>query len=153
MNRLSLFLLSTGSSYDDARSERRGSIRISSWFAGLISPGGCSTDLQSGWHGFIIWAMVRLLRRLDGRSISRIVTLTLLLAALVTLVHWHQDSPGQRCEICFARHLPSIPVLFAARLAVPTRVEWWSQTEKPASALSASFQAKASRAPPQASSL
>jgi len=86
-------------------------------------------------------------------SISTIVALVLLAAVLVTLVHWHQDSRGQRCEICFARSLPGIYVPFAAWLAVPIRVEWWSRVEKPISNRSAFFQSKTSRAPPRASSL
>jgi hypothetical protein len=84
--------------------------------------------------------------------ISMAVTLVLLGAVLVTLVHWHEDQRGQRCEICFARSLARIHVPFAAWLAVPTRVEWWSRVEKPVSNPSAFFQSKTSRAPPRTSS-
>jgi hypothetical protein len=90
---------------------------------------------------------------LHRRSISTVVALVLLAAVLVTLVHWHQDSRSQRCEICFARSLPGICVSFAAWLAVPIRVEWWPRVEKPISNRSAFFQSKTSRAPPRASSL
>jgi hypothetical protein len=95
--------------------------------------------------------MSGLFGRLDGRSMRIIVTLMLLVAALVTLLHWHQDSQGQRCEICFARHLPGIHVPFAAWNAAPTRVEWWSRIEKRTNVQTASFQSKTSRAPPTAS--
>jgi hypothetical protein len=91
--------------------------------------------------------------RRHWRPVSTFVTVMLLAAALLTLVHWHQDSPGQRCEVCFARNLPGIHVPFAARLAAPTRIEWWTHTEKPLSARAVSFQSKTSRAPPRISSL
>jgi len=86
---------------------------------------------------------------LHRRPISTIATVVLLAAVLVTLVHWHADSRGQRCEICFARSLPGIHVPFAARLAVPIRVEWWSRVEKPITNQSTFFQSKTSRAPPR----
>jgi hypothetical protein len=89
----------------------------------------------------------------NGRRVSIIVALLLLVGALTTLVHWHQDSPGQRCEICFARQLPGIHVPFAVSLAAPTLVEWWSRIEKPASIQSASCESQTSRAPPSSSSL
>ena len=87
------------------------------------------------------------------RSMSTAVALVLLAATFLVLIHWHQDSEGQRCEICFARQLPGIYVPFTAWLAVPTRVEWRFFIEKP-TAVQASFsQFKASRAPPQTFSL
>jgi hypothetical protein len=82
------------------------------------------------------------------RLIPAAVTLILLAAVVLTLIHWHQDSDSQRCEICFARQLPSIHVPFAAWLAVPTRVEWRSPIEKPATVRTASFRLHTSRAPP-----
>src|SRR5437762_4069185 len=91
--------------------------------------------------------------RLHRRSISIFVTLMLLVAVLLTLIHWHQDSVGQRCEICFARQLPSIHVPFAASLPVPIRVEWRFPIERPESVRTASFQSKTSRSPPHISSL
>jgi hypothetical protein len=92
-----------------------------------------------------------LFRRMNGRSIATVVTLLLLAAALLTLVHWHQETPDQHCDICFARNLPSIHVPFAVWLSIPTRLEWWSLVEKPVSVQSAAFQSKTSRAPPRVS--
>jgi hypothetical protein len=86
--------------------------------------------------------------RLHRRSLNVAVTLVLLVAAVLTLIHWHADSAGQRCEICFARHLPSIPVPFVGAVAVPTRIEWLSQVKKPEALRTASFESKTSRAPP-----
>jgi hypothetical protein len=77
----------------------------------------------------------------------------LLAAVLLTLMHWHQDSAGQRCEVCFARNLPSIHVPFTAGLTAPTRLEWRSPIEKPSKTDSASFDSTASRAPPRDFSL
>src|SRR3989442_15157383 len=91
--------------------------------------------------------------RLHRRSISIAVTLMLLVAVLLTFIHWHQDSAGQRCEICFARHLPSIHVPFAAWLPVPTRIEWRFPIERSESVRTASPQSKTSRSPPHISSL
>src|SRR5690242_674194 len=87
------------------------------------------------------------------RAISFAVTLVLLFAVFLTLVHWHQDSAGQRCEVCFARDLPGVHVPFAAWLPAPAHVEWSASVEKPASRQSAFFQVKTSRAPPNAASL
>jgi hypothetical protein len=87
------------------------------------------------------------------RSWRSIVTLVLLFAVCLMLVHWHQDSPGQRCEICFAQNLPSIHVPFAAWLPALARVEWSSLVEEPASAHSVFSESKPSRAPPNALSL
>src|SRR5690348_850678 len=92
------------------------------------------------------------LPRLGRRSISIFVSLMLLGAVVLTLIHWHQDSDGQRCEICFARQLPSIHVPFAAWLAIPTRVEWRTPIEKPATIQPASFRLDKSRAPPRLAS-
>src|SRR5262245_45559636 len=82
------------------------------------------------------------------RSVSMVVALTLLAATLLTLVHWHKELPGQRCELCLARHLPSIYVPFTAWLATPTLVEWRLFIEKPTYIQTASFQFDTSRAPP-----
>jgi hypothetical protein len=87
-------------------------------------------------------------RRFARRSLSVVVTLTLLVAVFLTLMHWHEESASQRCEICFARQLPSIYVPFAGWLALPTRVEWQSPVEKPIIVRSAYFQLNTSRAPP-----
>src|SRR5262249_22312252 len=87
------------------------------------------------------------------RSASKVVAIVLLVATLLVLVHWHRDSEGQRCEICFARQLPGIYVPFTARLAVPTHVEWRSFIENRAAVQAAYFPFKAPRAPPQASFL
>jgi hypothetical protein len=84
---------------------------------------------------------------------STIVTLLLLVAVVSTLVHWHEDSPGQRCEICFARDLPGIHVPFAASVDGPTRVEWWPRIEKAVTVQSAFLHSKTSRAPPHAASI
>src|SRR5262245_1423679 len=62
--------------------------------------------------------------RLFGRWMSTVVTVVLLIAASLTLIHWHQDSSGQRCEICFARNLPSIYVPFTVALDAPIYIEW-----------------------------
>src|SRR5215471_10297598 len=98
-------------------------------------------------------AMSVLHPRLHRRSLSVAVTLMLLVAAFLTLIHWHADSAGQRCEICFARNLPTIHVPFAARVAEPTRYEWLSQIEKPETIATTSFESRTSRAPPRISSL
>jgi hypothetical protein len=87
------------------------------------------------------------------QSVSKVVAVVLLVATFLVLVHWHRDSEGQRCEICFARQLPGIYVPLTAGLATPAVVEWRSLTEKPAAFQTAFFQFKASRAPPQTSSL
>jgi hypothetical protein len=86
--------------------------------------------------------------RRSRRSISIVVTVMLLAAAVLTLIHWHQDSAGQRCEICFARHLPGIYVPFAVWFTEPTRIEWRSPIEKPTQLRSATLPFKPSRAPP-----
>ena len=91
--------------------------------------------------------------RLRRRSFSVAVTLMLLVAAFLTLIHWHADSAGQRCEICFARNLPGIHIPIATRVAVPTRVEWLSPTEKRETLPALSFESRISRAPPRISSL
>src|SRR5215831_7695325 len=96
-------------------------------------------------------AMSVLHPRLHRRSLFMAVTLMLLVAAFLTLIHWHADSAGQRCEICFARHLPSILVLSAASITAPTRVEWLSPIQKPETLRTASFESKAPRAPPRLS--
>src|SRR5262249_23004971 len=88
-----------------------------------------------------------------GRWMSTVVTVTLLAAAFLTLIHWHQGSPGQRCDICFARELPSLYVPFTVPLAAPTRIEWHASIEKLAIAGSEYFQLSPSRAPPRLSSL
>jgi hypothetical protein len=87
------------------------------------------------------------------RSVSKVVAIVLLVATFLVLVHWHRDSEGQRCEICFARQLPSIYVPFIAWLALPTRVEWRFSIEKPLAVQAAFFHFVASRAPPPAFSL
>jgi hypothetical protein len=85
---------------------------------------------------------------LARRSISRLVALTLLAAALLTLVHWHEDSTSQRCEICFVRNLPSVHVPFAVQLGAPTRIEWHNPLEAKPAVLAAHTQLEGSRAPP-----
>src|SRR6516165_2820141 len=92
-------------------------------------------------------------KRLICRSVNVAVTLTLLAGVLLTFVHWHEESAGQRCEICFARNLPSIYVPFTGWLAVPARVEWRPPIEKPIILRTAWFQLNTSRAPPRTASI
>src|SRR5207247_3183454 len=90
--------------------------------------------------------------RLFGRWMSTVLTVTLLIAFL-TLIHWHQDSSGKQCAICFARDLPSLYVPFTIALDAPTCVEWHIRAGEPTSAGSEHFQLSPSRAPPRLSSL
>src|SRR6516164_3441929 len=122
MNLLSLLLLSTGIFTRSCTDQKIRPIRDCSVFLPFDFPaqnGSRESDLASKFAKsttriYDSWIMSGLFGRLDGRSMRIIVTLMLLVAALVTLLHWHQDSQGQRCEICFARHLPGIHVPFAA---------------------------------------
>jgi hypothetical protein len=91
--------------------------------------------------------------RLSGRWMSTVVIATLLVAAFLTLIHWHQGSAGKRCEICFARDLPSLYVPFTVALDAPTYVESHTLAEEHRSAGSEYFQLSQSRAPPRLSSL
>src|SRR5678815_4825120 len=91
--------------------------------------------------------------RLRSRWMSAIVTMTLLVAALLTLIHWHQGSPGSRCEICFARDLPSLHVPLTVALDAPTHIEWQTPVEETRSPGLQYSQPASSRAPPRISSL
>src|ERR1043166_4402438 len=81
------------------------------------------------------------------------ITLALLTGVFLTLMHWHEESASQRCEICFVRHLPSVYVPFAAWFAVPIRVEWRPPIEKPVTLRAAWFRLNTSRAPPLTASI
>jgi len=82
------------------------------------------------------------------RRISIFATTMLLAATLVTLMHWHQDSIDQRCEVCFARSLPSV-LPFTACFTTAIRIEWQLPIDKPIKLQAASFEFDASRAPPR----
>lgn len=92
--------------------------------------------------------MRRLRSQTDSRPIlTQAVTLLLVAAALFTFLHWHQAA-DQRCEICFARNLPSVYVPFTIWLGVPARVEWLNVRQEPAKVESSYFRFDSSRAPP-----
>src|SRR5262245_59248343 len=91
--------------------------------------------------------------RPPSRWMSTVVTITLLVAALSSLIHWHQDSSGQRCEICFARELPSLYAPFIVVLDAPTCIEWHTHVEEATRAGSGFLQLRLSRAPPLLPSL
>src|SRR5262245_63442203 len=91
--------------------------------------------------------------RLSRRWMSTIVTVTLLTAAFLTLIHWHQGSSTQRCEICFARDLTFLSVPFTVALDAPKCIEWHTPAAQATIVRSEAFQLSASRAPPHSSSL
>src|SRR5262245_13806542 len=91
--------------------------------------------------------------RLFGRWMSTVLTVMLLIAAFLTLIHWHQDSSGQRCEICFVRNLPSVYEPLTVELDAPRFIEWHIPSENATSAGTEYFQLSLSRAPPHLSSL
>jgi len=83
---------------------------------------------------------------------STVLTVVLLIAAFSTLIHWHQDSSGQRCEICFARNLPSLYTPPTVGVVAPTFIEWHIPAAEATSAETEYFQLSSSRAPPRFSS-
>src|SRR5262245_12646913 len=91
--------------------------------------------------------------RRSRRWMLTVVTVTLLAAAFLTLIHWHQDSSGQRCEICFARDLPSLHAPFTVVLEAPSCIEWHIPAEEATNFGSEYFQLSLSRAPPRTASL
>jgi hypothetical protein len=55
----------------------------------------------------------------------RAISVIVLLAAMVlTLVHWHLDLDGQRCELCRVQQLPTLYTPLQNPLPSPAVQEW-----------------------------
>jgi hypothetical protein len=54
----------------------------------------------------------------------RFAVIMLLVAMAMTLVHWHLDLDGQRCELCRVQHLPTLYTPVQNPLATPAVEQW-----------------------------
>jgi len=78
-----------------------------------------------------------------------ILVLLLLTATSISVVHWHKDFQGQRCELCNVRQQPAVSSPVAGGPAIPIEADFvWHAPEmsyEPAVVILG----KPSRAPPQ----